>query len=669
LILLVSFLSFNVQTEAAVNDLQVNPVPGFSGQMCGSAFTGNGTLFAGDNDCTLYRSDDNGSSFRVVYHFPIQPNPSISITGYVWNIFIDSRNYIFVSIPSTNMLYRSTNWGVSFHQVLNTNGTQNDGFYIAMTEDSRRNLYAATYCNSISPQLPALLKSTNGGLSWTIICTFGAVHLHNVKFNPYDGYLYVATGEWTYGYDNSECERVFRSKDYGQTWRVVVNRPVEMQAQGSTVYLPILFNGRWVYLGSDQAFQPNWIDRFYDDGSSRTFSTQRVYNYRSESNCPVHSGAKLNNRIMLFGSTPEFNDGITRLVASEDGVNWRVIKETVLPQWLHHTNFLTVNPRGLVFCSDGPGKTYVISEGGTQPPPTPTPMPTVTPSSTPTATPTPTPTPGIIFQDGFESGNFNSWTATGGGGTHTQTVETSNPHHGTYNARVTVGAASEGWAQKTITSSPTIYLQQYIKLAGLPPSGSRVYLGTIQNTDSNNNVDVYIENQNGQYYWIVPSINGVVYHDREVLPSNPQANVYYCVESLRDVTNGRSKLWVDGALKVESAKAHVGNANRIFSGVTYSFSAATVYVDCVKVSTSYIGPESATPTPTPPLRLHPLQRLPQPRHPLLPQRLHLLLHQHLLRRQHPHRHQPQLPTCSQLTLKTAASANTLPLAAQAPTHP
>lgn len=557
--------------------------------MCSSAFTSNGTLFVGDSDCTLYRSDDNGTTFRMVYRFPMQPNPVSAVTGYLWTIFIDSRNYIFVSIPGTNRLYRSTDWGVSFYEVLNTNGTQNDGFYIAMTEDSRRNLYAATYCNSISPRQPALLKSTNSGLSWFTIRTFATVHLHNVKFNPYDGYLYLVVGEWTYGYNNSECERIFRSKDYGRTWRVVVDRPVEMEAQGSTVYLPILFQGRWVYLGSDQAFQPNWIDRFYDDGSNKAFSPQRVYTFPSDSMCPVLSGAKLNNRILLFASTPEFYNGITRVVASEDGVNWQIIKETPLPQWLHHTNFLTVNPRGLVFCSDGPGKNYVISEGPTQPTPT------------PTATPMPTPTPfgQILFEDHFESGNFNGWTTTGGIGSHSQTVETANPHHGSYNAKITVEASSEGWAQKTIPPSPIVYLQQYVKLASLPPPGSRIYLSTIQNTNSDNNVDVYVENQNGQYYWgLYASINGVVYHDREASPSNPKANVYYCVESMRDVTNARSKLWVDGALKVDTVKPHVGNANRIYSGVTYAFNPATVYIDCVKVSTSYIGPES-TPTPTP----------------------------------------------------------------------
>ena len=234
----------------------------------------NGTLFAGDNDYTLYRSDDNGATFRQVYQFPLQPNPNSAVTGYVWTIFIDSRNNLFISIPGTNRMYRSVNWGTSFTQVLNTNGAQNDGFYIAMTEDSQKNLYAATYSNSIYPTNPAVLKSTNGGSSWSIIHRFAAVHLHNIKFNPANGYLYVNTGEWTNGFNNQECERVFRSKDLGQTWSIAVDRPEEMQAEGNTVYLPMLFSGNWVYLGTDQAFQPNWIDRFYDDGSNNPFQTQ-----------------------------------------------------------------------------------------------------------------------------------------------------------------------------------------------------------------------------------------------------------------------------------------------------------------------------------------------------------------------------------------------------------
>ena len=92
LILFSSALTFNFQVGASVSTLQVNSVPSFTGQMCGSVFSSNGTLFAGDNNYYLYRSDDNGSSFQVVYQFPQQPNPYSAVTGYVWMIFVDSHN-------------------------------------------------------------------------------------------------------------------------------------------------------------------------------------------------------------------------------------------------------------------------------------------------------------------------------------------------------------------------------------------------------------------------------------------------------------------------------------------------------------------------------------------------------------------------------------------------
>ena len=151
IVLLSSAIILNFQARASIDQLLITPVPSFSGQMYSSTFARNGTLFAGDNSYNLYRSDDNGSSFRLIYQFPTQFNPTSMVTGFVWNIFVDSRNYVFVSIPGTNRLYRSTNFGSSFSQVLNTNGTQNDGFYIALTEDSTRNLYSATYSNSIYP--------------------------------------------------------------------------------------------------------------------------------------------------------------------------------------------------------------------------------------------------------------------------------------------------------------------------------------------------------------------------------------------------------------------------------------------------------------------------------------------------------------------------------------
>jgi hypothetical protein len=383
-------LSLDFGAQAAVGQLKVTAVSGFPGQMCASVFAANGTLFAGDSNYKLYRSDDGGVSFRQIYQFTAQPSPISDIKGYVLTLFVDSRNYIFVSIPGTNRLYRSLDFGASFTQVLATSGSQNDGFYIAMTEDSQGSLYAATYGYSTYPQSPSLQKSSDGGANWTAIRRFSAVHLHNVKFNPSNGYLYVVTGEWTNGYNNQECERVFRSKDLGATWSIAVNRPQEIQAQGATVYCPLLFNGNWVYLGSDQAYKYNWIERFQDDGSGGNFTPQRVYNFPQDGYFPVYSAAWFGSTL-LFSSTAEFYSGTSRIVASDDGVNWQVIKSTAVSQAQHHTGVLTANPKGAAFYSDGSGLTFSITMQA--PPPTATPVPTVAPTATPTATPTEAPTP------------------------------------------------------------------------------------------------------------------------------------------------------------------------------------------------------------------------------------------------------------------------------------
>ena len=393
-------LSLDFGVEAAVGQLKVSAVAGFPGQMCASVFAANGTLFAGDSNYKLYRSDDNGATFMQIYQFPAQSSPNSAITGYVLMIFVDSRGYIFVSIPGTNRLYRSLDFGASFTQVLTTGGSQNDGFYIAMTEDSQGSLYAATYSYSIYPQNPPLMKSSDGGANWTAIRRFSAVHLHNVKFNPANGYLYAVTGEWTNGCNNQESERIFRSKDLGATWTVAVNRPQEVQAEGNTVYNPMLFSGNYVYIGSDEAFKYNWIDRFQDDGSGGNFTTQRVYNFTQDCNFPVYSASYLGST-MLFSSTPEFYNGTSRIVASDDGVNWQIIKSTVTNTTQHHTGVLTVNPKVAAFYSDGPGLTYSIVQQAPPPTVAPTAPPTATPTPIPTDTPTPEPTyyaPPVIDQ-------------------------------------------------------------------------------------------------------------------------------------------------------------------------------------------------------------------------------------------------------------------------------
>jgi hypothetical protein len=589
-VLLGSMLILNLSADASISDnLQISPVPSFSAQMFSSYFAPNGTLFAGDIDYNLYRSDDYGATFRLIYQFPKPFSPVTMVTGYVWTIFVDSQSNLFVSIPCTNRLYRSTNFGSSFTMVLNTNGTQEDGFYIALTEDSQGNLYTATYCNSVYPNYPALLKSADGGVSWSVVAQASAIHYHNVKFNPANGYLYASTGEWTPGYNNGDRERVYRSKDLGQTWTVVVDRSTEGEAYGNTIYLPVLFDGNWVYLGTDQAFRPNWIDRFYDNGADTVFQPQTVYTFPADSNFPVISAVWLDGT-MLFSNTAEFYDGTERIVASRDGVNWEIIKEDYVNQNLHHTNMLTVNPRGIVFGSNGPGRTFAITQKTT---PQPTPTPTVQPTPTPTAPPAQE-----LFRADFEVGSFNEYQGTNGAGVHTETVETGNPFHGSYDAKFACGASSEDWAYTPLTSTPVAYYRQLIKLDTLPASGCYLYLGSLQNVDSQNTLDPFIYNSNGQYYWgTVTVINGAFYWDQEAAPSNPQIGVYYNVEICRDTASQHSRLWIDGNLKVDANRAHAGNTNQLCTGISYAESAATVYVDCIQVNTAYIDPETVSPQP------------------------------------------------------------------------
>ncbi len=360
----------------------------FSPQIVASTFSSNGVLYVGDTNYTLYRSENNGSSFSQIYEFPNQTNPTGYFVGYVMTLFIDSRGYIFVSIPGTNRLYRSTDAGASFTQVLNTNGTRNEGFFIALTEDLQGSLYTATFDNTI---VSAFLKSTDGGATWFKVLSLpGVAHLHNIMFNPANGYLYGISGEWAPARNNAQSERVFRSKNLGQTWTIVIERTTGNETYGNTIYLPMYFADNWVYLGSDQAFKPNWIDRFYDNGSDVAFTPQTVYKSpQSDGNLPFFSATGFDNS-MLFSSTVEFSNGVVRILSSKDGVTWTTIKTGSLTTAQHHANKLTSNPKGIMFGSDGVNANFAFVED--QPAPTPTPTPSATPEPSPTPTIAPTPT-------------------------------------------------------------------------------------------------------------------------------------------------------------------------------------------------------------------------------------------------------------------------------------
>lgn len=201
-----------------------------------------------------------------------------------------------------------------------------------------------------------------------------------------------------------------------------------------------------------------------------------------------------------------------------------------------------------------------------------------------------------IFSDGFESGNFNAWTATEG--STSPTVETTYKHHGTYAMRSNPVASDQEDVYKSgLTSTAVMYVREYVYFAANLPSSSGadvIFSGVGASSWQNAVFAVIFNSGTGGLYWGIQTyINGTEYRNYESSASNPTTGRWYCVELVRDVTNGRSKLYVDGTLKVDVARSHSGNSNMIWAGIGFvSYNGCDMYTDCVVAADAYIGPET-----------------------------------------------------------------------------
>ncbi|MDR1993857.1 MAG: hypothetical protein LBQ98_10295, partial [Nitrososphaerota archaeon] len=383
---LILFFSTMPMSYAGVQFTQIKTSLNFAG----NDVDRNGVLWAGDKNFGLWKSIDNGTSFQFVYRLPGVFDASNAYSGLVWNVFVDSRNYIFASAGGTNGLYRSTDGGTSFNRVLNTNGSRIESFYITMTEDNLGNLYTITYTGGLAQ--PQILKSTNGGTSWTKIGAgiSNVLHFHNIKFNPYNGYLYLITGEIPPYTSYSDGEKIFRSKDNGATWTLVVDRNNAL----GTVYLAMAFAGSYVYIGQDYPSRICQIHRFQDDGSNRLFTPQIVYTPPGGEAMPFISGIQFSGAI-VFANCAEVQSGITRVVSSVDGITWNVVISSSIGVSDDRWNHFTINPRSdAIFGTLKPGFVYQIKNNpSTTPTPTPTPTTTVSPSTSPSPSASPSPSP------------------------------------------------------------------------------------------------------------------------------------------------------------------------------------------------------------------------------------------------------------------------------------
>ena len=210
-----------------------------------------------------------------------------------------------------------------------------------------------------------------------------------------------------------------------------------------------------------------------------------------------------------------------------------------------------------------------------------------------------------FFWDGFEgsSSNFVAWTGNNTAGVGSSaTVESVNPHHGTYNAKF-VASTGSGYAQaykSGLTSSAIYYVQGYYKFDGSLPSseGDRLQLGLVCSTTYSYGATIEIKYTSGARYWGITSFEASVEQDNyEASASNPTTANWYYIQLKRDVTGDSIQLWVNGTSKLTVSRSITSNNNYVDVGIGWKnyASTATTYVDDVLVSSAPISVEETGP--------------------------------------------------------------------------
>ena len=179
-------------------------------------------------------------------------------------------------------------------------------------EDDKGNCYFGEYFLNNKRDTPVnLLKSSDDGQTWEIICSFQSIrHIHCVQYDPFYQKIWLGTGD-----KDNECSISF-SEDEGQSWTQI--------GSGDQMFRTVsfLFTEDYVYWGSDAPTRQNYIYRYVrkSGGIEKSVAVDG----------PVHYSALLKDGIMLFATTAEGKsegksaewDKKAHIWASEDGTHW-----------------------------------------------------------------------------------------------------------------------------------------------------------------------------------------------------------------------------------------------------------------------------------------------------------------------------------------------------------
>lgn len=175
-----------------------------SGSFEGSWVDTNGALWATWTD-GLYKSTDGGAT--------LVKKDSVVAAGTLpaRMVYQDSRGYLYWSQWGTGKIRRSIDGGESWADVCTHGGT--DSGIWGFTEDNIGYLYAGVYTGS-NQAFDEVWRSIDGGLVWTKVYDGNDLHIHDIKADPYTGYIYFTHDIKTAG----DTRGIYRSVDHGANW-------------------------------------------------------------------------------------------------------------------------------------------------------------------------------------------------------------------------------------------------------------------------------------------------------------------------------------------------------------------------------------------------------------------------------------------------------------------
>ena len=117
---------------------------------------------------------------------------------------------------------------------------------------------------------PARLLSSRDGEGWSVLSEWDARHIHDVRVNPANQWIYVIVGE---GYPRvtGDSHAIYRSKDGANFVRLFKSR--------RPFFLSVNFCRELVILGTDHPEGGNGIYAFADDGGDGPASPTEIFRF------------------------------------------------------------------------------------------------------------------------------------------------------------------------------------------------------------------------------------------------------------------------------------------------------------------------------------------------------------------------------------------------------